>query len=204
MNRIKAYLGSSRTVLIGIAVIFASAGIAQAAATTIGTYITTSGALTVSGISTLGGNGTASTTVDASGNTSIVGTLGVTGLSTLTGGAKVGASGSTLNQIVKGTCSLYSGSGITTIAATSTLNLDCQANGGVGVASPITGIASGDTVFIQTPTSFPAGVFTGLRVLGATASSTTGYIQVALYNGTGATYTLTSAATSSLQYLDIH
>ena len=218
MNRIKTYLGSSgsRAAMLALAVIFASAGIAQAA-TTISTYITTGGALTVAGQSSLaqatttmltvypgpsyfGGSGVATTTIDASGNVSAVGTLGVTGLSTLTGGAKIGASGSTVNQIVKGTCNLYSGTNITTIAASSTVNLDCQ--GGVSSPTVLSGVVSGDVVFIQAPATMPS-TFLGLRVVGATASTTSGYIQVALLNGTGATYTLASAATSSLRYLDI-
>src|SRR3990167_4973858 len=55
MNRIRTYLGSvtrtTRTILLGLAVVFVSAGIAQAA-TTISTNIETAGTLSVTGVST--------------------------------------------------------------------------------------------------------------------------------------------------------
>lgn len=59
MNHIKTYMNSlgraTRTALLGLVVIFVSAGIAQAA-TTISTDIDTGGALTVAGAATLNGN----------------------------------------------------------------------------------------------------------------------------------------------------
>src|SRR3989338_2401647 len=68
MNRIKTYLNSLgrgvRTVVLALAVIFVSAGIAQAA-TTISTNILTNGTLGVTGVSTFGG--TASTTISVAG-----------------------------------------------------------------------------------------------------------------------------------------
>lgn len=68
MIRIKAYLESlgrtARTVIIALAVVFVSAGIAQAA-TTISTNILTNGTLGATGVSTFGG--TASTTISVAG-----------------------------------------------------------------------------------------------------------------------------------------
>ena len=216
MDFIKKYLGDSRVLLIGLAVIFASAGIAQATvATTIGANVSTTGTLSVTGLSTfLGGatttqltllsgdtikNTTASTTIMS--GTLAPDLLSVAGASVLTGGATVGSTGATaITFIKKGTCNLYSGSSIVSIAATSTVTLDCQA--GVAAPSVLTSVTSGDTVFMQAPATMPT-TYLGLRIVGAVASSTTGYIQVVLWNGTGAAYTLASAATSSLQYLDI-
>src|SRR3989338_7285024 len=99
MNRIGTYLRSitrtTRTVLLGLAVIFVSAGIAQAA-TTISTNIETAGTLSVTGVSTLTNasttnsatvagplliNGNATTT--AAGALTLQSTLGVTGATTL-------------------------------------------------------------------------------------------------------------------------
>lgn len=113
MNRIKTYLNglgrTARTVILGLAVVFVSAGIAQAA-TTISTNISTGGLTTTVGFvsqasSTVVGafrSANASTTQSASvdgpfwvggnstttaaGALSLQSTLGVTGLSTLTGG----------------------------------------------------------------------------------------------------------------------
>jgi hypothetical protein len=101
MNRIKTYLSgigrTSRAVLVALAVIFAGAGIAEAA-TVISTNILTGGTLGVSGLSSLGqasttmlsansayfGNGaTATSTFDTAGDLSVGGSLTVTGATTL-------------------------------------------------------------------------------------------------------------------------
>ena len=89
MNRIKTCVGGTRIALLALAVIFIGAGIAQAtAATTIGTDITTTGALTVSGLSSLGQatstmfsaykayfGGTATSTFAADGSLTLKGSL---------------------------------------------------------------------------------------------------------------------------------
>ena len=68
MITIKTYVAglgrATRAVVLGLAVIFVSAGIAQAA-TTLSTSILTNGALDVTGVSTFGG--TASTTISVAG-----------------------------------------------------------------------------------------------------------------------------------------
>lgn len=115
MISIKTYLNSlgrtTRTIILALAVIFVSAGIAQAA-TTISTNILTGGTLGVTGLSSLGQasttifsatgisyfGGTATSTFSAAGALNLVAaltgtsgtfstTLGVTGLTTLSGGA---------------------------------------------------------------------------------------------------------------------
>src|SRR3989344_9308761 len=88
MNSIKTYIGTLgrgvRTVILALAVVFVSAGIAQAA-TTISTSILTNGTLGATGVSTFGA--TASTTISAAGllvtpGATVNGTLDVIGIST--------------------------------------------------------------------------------------------------------------------------
>lgn len=114
MNSIKTYLNSLgrgvRTTVLALAVVFVSAGIAQAA-TTISTNILTGGTLGVTGLSSLGQasstmlsantayfGATATSTFGSAGQLTLLGalvgtsgsfstTLGVTGLTTLSGGA---------------------------------------------------------------------------------------------------------------------
>lgn len=88
-----------------------------------------------------------------------------------------------------------------TIAASSTVQVDCQATAGAGT-SALNGVQAGDRVFVTMGTTSPT-TFLGLQVLGASASSTAGYITLNVLNGTGDTFTWTAAASSSVQYLDI-
>ncbi len=97
MNRIKSYLNSlgrtARTVVLALAVVFVSAGIAQAAST-ISTNISTAGTLAVTGLSSLG---SASSTLFSSNSayfgTSATSTFSTAGALTLVG-ALTGTSGS--------------------------------------------------------------------------------------------------------------
>ncbi|MCR4334089.1 MAG: hypothetical protein NUV60_03730 [Patescibacteria group bacterium] len=98
MNRITTYLNSlgraTRTVVLALAVIFVSAGIAQAAATTISTNITTTGTLSVTGLSTLLGGATTTQLTLLSGDTLKNATASSTVLSAdLTVGSGVSDSG---------------------------------------------------------------------------------------------------------------
>lgn len=112
---------------------------------------------------------------------------------------KVGPNGSIIGGVYASACNLLPAA--TTIAATTTLAVDCQASA-VGLPQlPLTGVQAGDAVQIQQSTTTPT-LFEGLQIRGASASSTPGYITVLVYNGTGNTYTWTSAATSSLVYQD--
>lgn len=123
------------------------------------------------------------------------------GTLTQTGALTVGSSGSSLARINRGVCNIHAGAN--TIAATSTIQLDCQAGTGVLTAlSNIPAWTAGDTVFVQQSTSTPTAI-SGLNLLGASASTTAGYITVRLANTTGTTYTWTAAASSSWQYLFI-
>jgi hypothetical protein len=118
---------------------------------------------------------------------------------TSTGGVIIGSSGSTLSNVVVGTC--YLAPYASTIAATTTAAVDCQgtlawnANG----TSALTGVLSGDAVQItlSTTTSFISGN-RGLVLNGASASTTAGHIQLQVENLTGTTFTWsTTAGTAS-------
>ena len=117
MNRIRTYLGSvtrtTRTILLGLAVVFVSAGIAQAA-TTISTNIETAGTLSVTGVSTF----TNASTTNAA---TIGGTLWVGGNATTTPAGAL-----TLNGAFSGTSGTLSTTlsvtGVSTFTNASTTN----------------------------------------------------------------------------------
>lgn len=131
------------------------------------------------------------------GGGNFAGVTHLSGLSIGTSGLKVGSSGSTVTSTKIGNCTIFAYA--TTIAASSTANVDCQ--GGAAALTAISGIQAGDFVFVQMPTTTPT-TFEGLQLRGASASTTSGYIHLKLYNGTGTTYTWTAAASSSIQYRD--
>lgn len=104
-------------------------------------------------------------------------------------GLKVGSSGSTVTQLLKGTCNLI---GAASIAATSTGVMDCA----------VTGVVVGDTVFVRSATTTSAtGGMWGWDIAGANASSTSGFITVKLRNMTGVAGIPPITATSGIQYL---
>ncbi len=132
------------------------------AATTISTNIVTGGDLTVSGATTL----VAVTT---------------SGLITSSGTLKVGSSGTTLTQIIKGTCTSFNGAGLNSIdgsqPATSTRPYDCA----------VTGVVAGDVVIAQfaTSTASQANGNIPWQITGAKASTTAGFITVLIFNPLG-------------------
>src|SRR3990167_5034013 len=84
----------------------------------------------------------------------------------------VGTSGTALTRINSGTC--YLAPAAATIAATTTLAIDCQATAAVGASgsSALTGVASGDAVVVTLSTTTAGVLNEGLSLKGATASST--------------------------------
>lgn len=125
----------------------------------------------------------------------IANTLTVSVGQTFTGGAVFGAMGDTLNQANFGFCNLKPS--ITTIAASSTVAVDC--GGSANGSTALNGVIAGSVVQLQFSTTTPT-TFEGIGIQGVSASSTSGFITALVYNGTGATFTWTAAATSSLQY----
>jgi len=145
----------------------------------------------------------AATTIST--NISTAGTLTVSGLSTL-GSAKIGSSGSTLSQVVKGSCVLtnygVSGSSIdASHAASTTVLYQCAAD---AAGTAITGLVSGDTTFVQFATS-TTGIVNGWSIVASSASTTDGYINVLVSNFTGtARVPSASGVGSSTTYIVIH
>lgn len=98
-------------------------------------------------------------------------------------GIRVGPTQKLLSNFTFGTCDLV---GPTTIPATSTRDFACTA----------TGVKSGDVVQI----SAPATQANGFTVLGASASTTNGFITVRMQNASTTGTTLPVNSTSSFQW----
>lgn len=109
----------------------------------------------------------------------------------------VGTNGDSATRINHGFCNIYAD---TSIAASSTEVVDCGA--GSNGATALTGITAGDVCFINFATTTP-NTAQGLHVSGVSASSTSGFITLDVSNQTGAAFTWTAAASSSLPYLCI-
>lgn len=103
----------------------------------------------------------------------------------------VGENGSTLNEIKSTTCNL---STTATSLASSTSPFQCA----------ITGIASGDQVFVTLPYGNSMSGLGGIAMRYAVASTTAGFIEVGLFNASGVATTSYALATTSVQvlYLD--
>lgn len=117
------------------------------------------------------------------------------GTVSLTSTFKLGANGTTESRINSGFCNIQASG--TTIAASSTKVVDCGAGTTGGTA--LTGVTAGDRCFLGQSTTTPA-TSNGLIIAGASASSTAGFITAVLSNLTGATFTWTAAASTSLPY----
>ena len=102
--------------------------------------------------------------------------------STWTNGLYIGNSGTLVQQINKGTCTL---TGTTTLATSTAVKMSCAA----------TSVKSGDVVMIQ-PSS---AITVGWEVIGASASTTAGIIDVIIHNES-ATTTIPSTLTTGVQY----
>ena len=193
-----------------LGVVLAVAG--SVVATTIGTNLSVDGTLTntgaatlsstlaVTGVTTLSGNlimaadknitpaaGTGA--FDFSGGTGIfktstgavtigTGAVTISGATTHSSTVAVGSSGTVLTQILSGTCNPLIPN--QTIAATTSLSIDCS----------ITGIVSGDKVFVQLPktaTSTLNATSTngGWVFQGASASTTNGFLTITFMNRIG-------------------
>lgn len=109
----------------------------------------------------------------------------------------VGNSGNALGNVLFGTCTLWAPAN--TIAASTTQLVECNGNTTGGLTA-ISGILPGDKVFVTLGTT--TATSNGLVLAGAQASTTAnGYITMRLTNLTGATFTWTALASSSVPYL---
>lgn len=128
------------------------------------------------------------------GGVSNVDTLSATGLQVGTNCNSSGSTcgGTTISQLLSGTCNAISYS---SLSASSTLRVDCA----------VTGVVSGDKVFVSLPVSNKAGALNvganGIVLAGgAAASSTSGYISFDLFNASGAATSSYPQASTSVQY----
>lgn len=167
--------------------------------------VTASGTLSVTGASTLTGAATLSSTLAVTGATTLTGALTANGAVTLgdatsdavniEGTVNIGSSGTDFTNIIHGFCDFGPIVASQTIAASSTGSVACTSQ------AP-SGHAAGDKVWLTASTTAPVGanayntiVFTGIA-----SSTAAGRIQAMIYNGTGASFTVT---TSSWQYFII-
>lgn len=106
-----------------------------------------------------------------------------------------GTNGSRVGPVIATTCTLLANN---TIAATSTGPVDCA----------VTGVVAGDVVFASLATTTATGAFNTANyiVASAMASTTSGFVTLRIYNGTGASAipAATSGVGSSTQILVFH
>lgn len=118
------------------------------------------------------------------------GSLTSTGLTT-TGTLLVGTGGTTVSHVVApANCTIIANS--TTIAASSTKDVDCA----------ITGLLATDMIEVVATTT-TSSVFQGITILSQHASTTAGYATLTLFNGTGAAFTWTGTASTSFKAFGI-
>lgn len=145
----------------------------------------------------------------------ISGVTTLSGATSLTSTLTVGSSGTALNRVNTGIC--YLRPTASTIAASSTQLVDCQGTAAVknpsgtagSVASALPGVTLGDFVQVTLSTTTGLGGTTagsfigGLSLLGASASTTAGYINLIIANlsGTIFTWPVAGAASGTASYL---
>lgn len=104
-------------------------------------------------------------------------------------GLQIGQRGSDIKNVNAGKCTLI---GLTAnIAASTTVPFDCA----------VTGALTGDTVIGMFATSSPNGA--GWEIVGASASTTAGYLTFRITNGTGASAYPPASIASTTQYIDL-
>lgn len=106
-----------------------------------------------------------------------------------TGTLQVGTNGPAIPKILEGTCSLIAPS--YSVVASTSVAMDCA----------VTGVVKGDVVFAQFASSTAATGGPGWEVVGASASTTSGFITLSITNGTGGTVIIPASLASSTQYL---
>ena len=99
----------------------------------------------------------------------------VSGAVTNTSTYTLGSAGTSIKRINVGTCTVHSVTNV--FLASSTQEVSCQ--GGASALTALTGVAVNDIVHLQFSTTSPT-INGGLRIIGASASTTQGYIQTLL------------------------
>lgn len=115
----------------------------------------------------------------------------LSGLATSDDGLTVGNTGTVVSKIIApANCTIIDGTN--TITASTTKQVDCA----------VSGLVSGDTVYAVATTSI-SSTFEGILIKTATASSTSGYATLTLFNATGTTFTWTATASTSIKVFGI-
>lgn len=131
--------------------------------------------------------------MDTSGGYYVDGVAVISGSGALT----IGTDGTTFTELKAGTCNIGTGSAAVTVGAFATRQLDC--GGGTLGATAISGIQAGDNVTLHFASTTVASL-NSLVITSYSASTTAGFITLQLTNASTSAVTLTSAATSSLEY----
>ena len=123
---------------------------------------------------------------------------------------KVGQNGNKISNLKTGFC--YLAPTVPTIAASTTATVACQAtlgwnaSGTYGITR-LLGIVSGDPVIANLTSTTAGSLFGGIDIVGASASTTAGYIELKVANNTGATYTYpvsSGVASGTAAYISTH
>lgn len=129
-----------------------------------------------------------------------------TSVSPTSDGFLVGTSGTNITRMNAGTCYLQPNA--TTIAASTTAVVECQGtaaikNPNTTNTSALTGVSSGDFVSVMLSTTTAGSTIEGLDIIGASASTTQGYITLRMVNQTGTTFTwpTTGSASGTASYI---
>lgn len=110
------------------------------------------------------------------------------------GGFTWGTNGTSITAIKTGSCTIWANA--TTIAASTTKQVECQSATNGTLASGLTGVTA-DSICSLIMASSTNAVSNGLSVEGVSASSTAGSIVGQISNLTGGTFTWDAAASSS-------
>ena len=177
-------------------------------ASSFGTNLVVDGTATLTGVSTFTGSATLNGGLTASGSTAndfsgstgtfktstgavTIGTGAVTisGATTHSSTVAIGSSGTTLTQVLNGTCNPLMPN--QAVAASTTVYMDCS----------ISNVVSGDKVFVQMPTAATSTINAtstngGWVFVGAVASTTSGFISLAWQNRVGQATNIPSCGSS--------
>ena len=130
-------------------------------------------------------------------------TVGILNSLQIDGTSQVGSSGTALTRVNAGTC--YIRPYAATITATSTAKVDCQATASWSASgvSALTGVTAGDFTVASLATSTAGSTFAGVHLIAASASTTSGYIELTISNLTGTTFTwpVTGTASGTASYI---
>lgn len=128
------------------------------------------------------------------------------GTAIFNGAFAIGSSGTAINQINTGQC--YVVAYATTIAASSTAQVDCQGtaliyNTNTTLATALPGVTAGSNIVVTAATSTGSTNVGGLALERASASTTPGFITLTFANLTGAVFTwpTTGTATGTVSYI---